>query len=50
MLNVVAGVGRMRMDDVIRGVVPFVIAEFAVMFLMVLMPQLVLWPARWFGG
>ncbi len=49
-LNVVAGVGRMSMDDVTRGVVPFMIAEFAVMFLMVLFPELVTWPAKFFHG
>jgi tripartite ATP-independent transporter DctM subunit len=49
-LNVVAGVGRMKMDDVTRGVVPFMLAEFAVMFLMVLFPSLVTVPMRWFTG
>jgi tripartite ATP-independent transporter DctM subunit len=49
-LNVVAGVGRMRMDDVTRGVVPFMIAEFAVMFLMVIFPWLVTGPAKFFHG
>ncbi|MEJ8847001.1 TRAP transporter large permease subunit [Variovorax rhizosphaerae] len=49
-LNVVAGVGKISMDDVTKGVVPFMIAEFAVMFLMVLFPQLVIWPARFFSG
>lgn len=49
-LNVVAGVGRMKMDDVTRGVVPFMLAEFAVMFLMVLFPWLVTVPAKWFHG
>ena len=49
-LNVVAGVGRMRMDDVMRGVVPFMLAEFAVMFLMVLFPWLVTAPARFLYG
>lgn len=49
-LNVVAGVGKMKMEDVTRGVLPFLLAEFAVMFLMVLFPQLVMVPARWFGG
>jgi tripartite ATP-independent transporter DctM subunit len=49
-LNVVAGVGRMKMDDVTRGVIPFMIAEFAVMFLMVIFPWLVTGPARWFAG
>ena len=34
-LNVVAGVGKMRMDDVTRGVMPFMLVQFAVMFLMV---------------
>jgi tripartite ATP-independent transporter DctM subunit len=49
-LNVVAGVGRMSMDDVTRGVVPFMIAEFAIMFLMVVFPWLVTGPARLFHG
>lgn len=47
-LSVVAGVGRMRLDDVTRGVWPFMMIQFAVMFLMVLFPQLVMVPARWF--
>ena len=47
-LNVVAGVGRMRMDDVTRGVLPFMAVQFLVMFLMVLFPQIVMVPARWF--
>ena len=46
-LNVVAGVGKMKMDDVTRGVVPFMLAEFAVMFLLVLFPSIVLVPLRW---
>ncbi|WP_298235241.1 TRAP transporter large permease subunit [uncultured Azohydromonas sp.] len=49
-LNVVAGVGRIRMDAVAKGVLPFMIAEFIVMFLMVLFPQLVTVPAKWLGG
>ena len=48
-LNVVAGVGRMKMDDVTRGVMPFMAAEFFVMFLMVVFPWLVTVPARWFS-
>ena len=49
-LNVVAGVGRMKMDVVTKGVIPFMIAEFTVMFLMVLFPWLVTGPAKWFAG
>ncbi|MBQ0929389.1 TRAP transporter large permease subunit [Ideonella alba] len=48
-LNVVAGVGKMKMDDVTRGVLPFMLAQLAVMFLMVLVPELVTVPARWFS-
>ena len=47
-LNVVAGVGKLKMDAVTRGVVPFMIAEFALLFLFVLFPQLVTVPAKWF--
>ena len=46
-LNVVAGVGKMKMDEVTKGVVPFMLAQFAVMFLLVLFPSLVLVPMRW---
>jgi TRAP-type C4-dicarboxylate transport system permease large subunit len=47
-LNTVAGVGRVSMDEVTRGVMPFMLAQFAVMFLLVAFPQLVMVPARWF--
>ena len=38
-LNVVAGVGKMKMDTVTKGVIPFMIAEFALMFLLVFFPR-----------
>jgi len=47
-LNAVAGVGKISMDEVTRGVLPFMIAQFTVMFAMVLFPALVMVPARWF--
>jgi tripartite ATP-independent transporter DctM subunit len=49
-LNTVAGVGKVSMDEVTRGVWPFMLAQFGLMFLMVLFPQLVIWPARWLAG
>ncbi|HVL43363.1 MAG TPA: TRAP transporter large permease subunit [Acidovorax sp.] len=49
-LNVVAGVGRMSMSQVTRGVSPFVLAQLAVMFLLVLFPSIVTVPLRWLGG
>jgi tripartite ATP-independent transporter DctM subunit len=47
-LNTVAGVGKVTMDEVTKGVMPFMIAQFVIMFLMVLFPQLVMVPAKWF--
>jgi tripartite ATP-independent transporter DctM subunit len=47
-LNTVAGVGKVSMDAVTRGVIPFMIAQFLLMFAMVLFPKLVTVPARWF--
>lgn len=47
-LNVVAGVGRMKMDEVTRGVIPFMCAQFGLLFLLVLFPQIVLWPLKLF--
>ncbi len=47
-LNVVAGVGKMKMDEVTRGVIPFMCAQFGVLFLLVLFPQIVLWPLKLF--
>ena len=49
-LSTVAGVGKVSMDAVTRGVWPFMVAQFIVMFLMVFFPSLVMVPARWFYG
>ena len=49
-LNVVAGVGRMSMSQVTRGVTPFMLAQLAVMFLLVLFPSIVMVPLRWLSG
>jgi tripartite ATP-independent transporter DctM subunit len=49
-LNVVAGVARIPMADLIRASWPFMWAELIILFLMVLFPALVTVPAKWFGG
>jgi tripartite ATP-independent transporter DctM subunit len=49
-LSTVAGVGKVSMDQVTKGVWPFMVAQFLLMFLMVLFPQLVMVPAHWFYG
>ena len=43
-LNVVAGTARMRLDEVVVGVWPFMLAQFSIMFLLIAFPQLVLIP------
>jgi tripartite ATP-independent transporter DctM subunit len=47
-LNVVAGVTGVSMDDLMVGVWPFLLAETAMMFAMVLWPALVIVPMHWF--
>ena len=49
-LNVVAGVSKISMEDLMKGVWPFLLAQLVVLFLMVLFPQLVMWPAKLIGG
>ena len=49
-LNVVCAVGGMPMDRVIRGVMPFLIAQLIVLTLLILFPALVTEPARFFYG
>ena len=46
-LNVVAGVGRLRLDEVIRGVNPFLITYIAILALFTLFPQIVTAPLVW---
>ena len=46
-LNVVAGVGRMPLHQVIRGVNPFLITYILILFLFVLFPQIVTAPVAW---
>jgi tripartite ATP-independent transporter DctM subunit len=47
-LNVICGVAKVKMDEVIVGVMPFMIAELIVLALLTLFPSLVLVPLRWF--
>ena len=46
-LNVVCGVSRISMDDIIKGVWPFMLAELIVLALLIAFPALVLEPLRW---
>jgi tripartite ATP-independent transporter DctM subunit len=49
-LNVVCGVSNINMEDIIRGVWPFLLAQLGVLLMLVLFPWLVTGPAKWFGG
>jgi tripartite ATP-independent transporter DctM subunit len=49
-LNVVSGVARVSMTDVMRGVNPFLLTQSIVLFLLIFIPQLVMWPYRAFMG
>jgi TRAP-type transport system large permease protein len=46
-LNVVAGVGRLSMHEVIKGVNPFLITYTAILALFTVFPQFVTWPVLW---
>jgi tripartite ATP-independent transporter DctM subunit len=46
-LNVVAGVGRLSLHQVIRGVNPFLLSYTAILFIFVLFPQIVTAPVAW---
>ena len=48
-LNVICGVAKLSMENLMKGVMPFMIAELIVLFLLVLFPQLVTVPVAWFG-
>ena len=46
-LNVVCGVAKISMDDAFKGVLPFLLAQLSVLFLLVLFPQIVTVPLQW---
>lgn len=46
-LNVVCGVAKIPMSGAIKGVMPFMIAQTTVMLLLVIFPQIVMWPLQW---
>lgn len=46
-LNVICGVAKIPMSDLMKGLWPFLWAEIAVLFLLVLFPDLVLIPLKW---
>lgn len=49
-LNVVSGVSKLKIEEIVGGVWPFLLAQLTVLFLLVLFPQLVLGPLKFFTG
>ena len=45
-LNVVCGVAKVPMTGVIKGVTPFMVAQLIVLALLVIFPQIVMWPLQ----
>ena len=49
-LNVVCSVAKLDFEEIVRGVWPFMFAQFVVLLLLVLFPQLVMGPLKFFTG
>lgn len=48
-LYVGCSVSKLKMGKVVRGIAPFLIAEFTFLFLCLLFPSIITAPAKWFG-
>jgi tripartite ATP-independent transporter DctM subunit len=49
-LNVVCGVSKLKIEEIVRGVWPFLLAQLFVLLLLVLFPVLVTGPLKFFAG
>lgn len=49
-LNVVCGVSKLKMEEIVRGVGPFLLAQLIVLLLLVLFPVLVTGPMKFLAG
>lgn len=49
-VNVVCGVARITMDDVMKGIWPFFLAQLVILLILTLFPPLTLIPLAWFSG
>ncbi|MDM5340185.1 TRAP transporter large permease subunit [Fictibacillus enclensis] len=47
-LNVVCGVSKISMEDIMKGIWPFLLVEVIVLILLILFPSLVTVPLKWF--
>lgn len=49
-LNVVCGVGKVRLDVAVRGLAPFVLVYIILLALFVIFPQIIIWPLKIIAG
>ncbi|MFP3415943.1 TRAP transporter large permease subunit, partial [Bacillus sp. SIMBA_074] len=47
-LNVMCGISKISMEEIMKGIWPFLIVEVIVLILLLLFPSLVLVPLGWF--
>ncbi|MGM0887429.1 MAG: TRAP transporter large permease [Bacillota bacterium] len=47
-LNVICGISKISMEDIMKGIWPFLLVEVIVLILLILFPSLVLVPLEWF--
>jgi len=47
LLNVASGVGKISIENLLKGIWPFILAELIVLILLILFPALVLTPLEW---
>ncbi len=47
-LNVACSVGKISMEQIMKAIIPFFIVELIILFLMILFPQLITYPASFF--
>jgi len=46
-LNVICGIAKISMSELMKGLWPFLLAELVVLFLLILFPSLVMLPLKW---
>lgn len=47
-LNVMCGISKISMEEIMKGIWPFLLVEVIVLILLILFPSLVLVPLEWF--
>ncbi|EGT7210147.1 TRAP transporter large permease subunit, partial [Salmonella enterica] len=46
-LNVISGVAKLKFDDAVRGVFPYVVVLMSLLVLFIFIPELIITPLKW---